>query len=65
VDAEGALIAALKVKNEQPELAITYVRQQNPRGDARHPSYALVEDPHLRIMPGSPKRAAGQSRGDV
>jgi hypothetical protein len=41
VDAEDALIAALKVKTEHPEAIITYVRQQNRRGDARHPSHAL------------------------
>lgn len=38
VDAENALIAALKVKQEKPEAAITYVRRQNKRGDARHPA---------------------------
>jgi hypothetical protein len=37
VDAEDALIAALKVKTEHPEAAITYVRKQNARGDRRHP----------------------------
>jgi hypothetical protein len=31
VDAEDALIAALKVKTEYPEAVITYVRQQNRR----------------------------------
>jgi hypothetical protein len=46
VDAEDALIAALKVKTEHPEAIITYVRQQNRRGDARHPSHALVENAH-------------------
>jgi hypothetical protein len=46
VDAEDALIAALKVKTEHPEAVITYVRQQNRRGDARHPSHALVENAH-------------------
>jgi hypothetical protein len=44
VDAEDALIAALKVKTEHPEAVITYVRQQNRRGDARHPSHALGEN---------------------
>jgi hypothetical protein len=38
VDAEDALIAALKVKMERPQAAITYVRHQNRRGDARHPA---------------------------
>lgn len=37
VEAEDALIAALKVKAEHPEAMITYVRRQNRRGDARHP----------------------------
>ena len=46
VDAEDALIAALKVKIEQPEAVIMYVRPQNRRGDARHPSHALSEDTH-------------------
>ncbi|QBR70734.1 hypothetical protein CU048_04945 [Beijerinckiaceae bacterium] len=43
VDAEDALIAALKVKADRPDAVITYVRQQNRRGDARHPSHALAE----------------------
>ena len=37
VDAEDALIAALKVKAECPEALIMYVRRQNRRGDARNP----------------------------
>ena len=37
VDAEDALIAALKVKAERPEALIMYVRRQNRRGDTRHP----------------------------
>ena len=40
VDAEDALIAALKVKSERPDAMITYVRRQNKRGDARHPPKA-------------------------
>jgi hypothetical protein len=46
VDAEDALIAALRVKAERPEAVITYVRQQNRRGDTRHPSHGLSEDKH-------------------
>jgi hypothetical protein len=42
VDAEDALIAALKVKAERPDATITYVRRQNRRGDARHPSHNLI-----------------------
>ena len=41
VDAEDALIAALKVKMQRPEALIAYVRQQNKRGDARHPMRRL------------------------
>ena len=36
VEAEDALIAALKVKTAQPRAAITYVRKRNARGDQRH-----------------------------
>jgi hypothetical protein len=43
-DAEDALVAALRVKSERPEAVITYVRPQNRRGDARHPSHVLAED---------------------
>jgi hypothetical protein len=32
VDAEDALIAALKIKAERPEAVIMYVRRQNKRG---------------------------------
>jgi hypothetical protein len=38
VDAEDALIAALKAKLEQPEATIAYVRPRNRRGDTRHPA---------------------------
>jgi hypothetical protein len=40
VDAEDALIAALRVKAQRPAAAITYARRQNKRGDARHPELA-------------------------
>jgi hypothetical protein len=52
VDAEDALIAALKVKTEHPEAVITYVGQQNRRGDARHPSHIHSPKHSLRIMLG-------------
>jgi vacuolar-type H+-ATPase subunit F/Vma7 len=42
-DAEDALAAALRVKTERPDVVIMYVRPQNRRGDARHPSHALAE----------------------
>jgi hypothetical protein len=38
VDAEDALIAALRVKAERPEAAIMYARHANKRGDARNPA---------------------------
>lgn len=41
VDADDALIAALKVKMQRPEAAIMYVRRANRRGDARHPARKL------------------------
>jgi hypothetical protein len=43
VEAEDALIAALKVKQLDPAAAITYVRKQNERGDRRHPHPAVKE----------------------
>jgi len=42
VEAEDALIAALKVKSAHPEAAITYVRKQNVRGDRRHPHASQI-----------------------
>jgi len=43
IDAEDALIAALKAKSENPDSAITYVRKSNRRGDHRHPHERLTE----------------------
>jgi hypothetical protein len=40
VDAEDALVAALRVKAQRPEATITYARHANKRGDARHPARA-------------------------
>jgi hypothetical protein len=39
VDANDALVAALKVKLEYPEALIAYVRRANRRGDARNPPH--------------------------
>jgi hypothetical protein len=44
VEAEDALIAALKVKTTHPEAAITYVRKRNARGDRRHPHSGQIPD---------------------
>jgi hypothetical protein len=44
VDAEDALIAALKAKAEYPEASIMYVRPKNRRVDARHPPLVRGND---------------------
>ena len=41
VDAEDALVSALKVKIQRPDAEIMYVRRANKRGDARHPARKL------------------------
>jgi hypothetical protein len=41
IEAEDALVAALKIKLENPEALITYVRKSNQRGDRRHPHEAM------------------------
>jgi hypothetical protein len=51
VEAEDALIAALKVKAAHPGAAITYVRKQNVRGDRRHPHPRQVAE-----APAEPER---------
>lgn len=43
VEAEDALIAALKVKHGKPDAAITYVRKTNSRGDRRNPHEELAQ----------------------
>jgi hypothetical protein len=43
IEAEDALIAALKAKMAHPEAAITYVRKRNARGDRRHPHPGLAD----------------------
>jgi hypothetical protein len=45
VDAEDALVAALKVKAERPAATIMYVRRLNRRGDTRHPPHTLTAGP--------------------
>ena len=41
IEAEDALVAALKIKLENPEALVTYVRKSNRRGDRRHPHESL------------------------
>ncbi len=43
IEAEDALIAALRAKHENPEAVITYVRKTNRRGDHRHPHEYLPD----------------------
>ena len=43
IDAEDALIAALRAKHDNPEAVVTYVRKSNRRGDRRHPHEGLSE----------------------
>ena len=61
IEAEDALLAALKIKLENPEALITYVRKSNRRGDRRHPHEALqnkkVAQPTSRMQPMCMERA--------
>ena len=59
LEAEDALIAALRVKIAHPAAAITYVRKQNVRGDRRHPHASLGGQDRSRRPP---LRPSGQSR---
>jgi hypothetical protein len=43
IEAEDALVAALKAKLEHPEARIMYARPSNRRGDARHPPTTLAK----------------------
>jgi hypothetical protein len=43
VEAEDALAAALKAKEEAPDAVITYVRKSNERGDRRHPHHGVAD----------------------
>ena len=56
VDAEDALIAALKAKHENPAATITYVRKHNERGDRRHPHRSVAKDEASSRQPGSVTR---------
>ncbi len=60
IEAEDALIAALKVKAAHPDAAVTYVRKQNARGDQRHPHSGQVSK-----APAEPLTAAGDLPPEV
>ncbi len=49
IEAEDALIAALKAKHQHPEAVVTYVRRANRRGDRRHPHEGL--SPNAKAEP--------------
>ena len=65
VEAEDALIAALKVKSAHPEAAVTYVRKQNARGDRRHPHPSQIDEKPTEPAggPRAPARSAAPSAG--
>ena len=44
VEAEDALMGALKVKMRHCQALIMYVRPQNRRGDIRHPALNLTDE---------------------
>jgi hypothetical protein len=52
VEAEDALIAALKVKTTHPEAMITYVRKRNARGDRRHPHAGQIDEDLVKQAAG-------------
>ena len=58
VQAEDALIAALKVKAAHPEAAITYVRKRNVRGDRRHPHASHIDENSTGHAAGRAARSA-------
>jgi hypothetical protein len=58
VDAEDALIAALKAKQTNPAAMITYVRKHNVRGDRRHPHFDVS-----RARPGAAAITYAQGAG--
>ena len=43
IEADDALVAALKIKLDNPEAFITYVRKANRRGDRRHPHESMTK----------------------
>ena len=58
VEAEDALIAALKVKAAHPDAAITYVRKRNVRGDRRHPHQGRIDEQAAGTVGGASPREA-------
>jgi hypothetical protein len=63
VEAEDALIAALKVKMAHPEATITYVRKRNARGDRRHPHAGQVDEDVVQQAAGHAAHSSSSDRG--
>jgi hypothetical protein len=63
VEAEDALIAALKVKTAHPEAAITYVRKQNARGDRRHPHTSQIDEDVVQQAAGHTAQSNSSDQG--
>ena len=55
IEAEDALIAALRAKADRPDALIVYVRKANARGDKRHPH---AKTPATRGLPTGRRRQA-------
>jgi hypothetical protein len=58
IEAEDALIAALKAKSTHPEATITYVRKRNARGDRRHPHAGEIEESRAEPAASVPRSNA-------
>ena len=62
VEAEDALIAALRVKTAHPEATITYVRKQSTRGDQRHPHAGQIGEKPAEPAAGRTARPTSSHR---
>ena len=69
IEAEDALIAALRAKADRPEALIVYVRKANARGDKRHPHAAApatrglpARRKQLTAGPGAARKPASKQR---
>jgi hypothetical protein len=65
IEAEDALIAALRAKYENPDALITYVRKSNRRGDYRHPHEGLLDRKPNEMSALPPKADVCGANGDV
>ena len=63
VEAEDALIAALKIKTTHPEATITYVRKRNARGDRRHPHAGQIDEDVVQHAAGHAAQSSSSDQG--